>query len=352
MTSQLIQAIVIGVDTHKDTHVAVALDSRGATLGSRSVAATLPGYLELEHWALTFGKVEAFGIEGTGSYGTALSRLLLDHGHRVIEVSRPNRLVRGRHGKNDHLDAEGAARSVLNGQATAVPKPHTGAVEMIRQIKIVRDTAVKSRSQAMVTLKSLMITAPAPLREALGQCRGRMALIRLIAAFRIGKERTLISSTKPAMRSLARRWLFLHDEIAALDRELDTLVAGKAAGLHAAHGIATMTLVDMLILIGDDPTRIKSEAALARLCGVCPIPASSGRTNRFRLNRGGNRQANAALYRVAIVRMRNHPPTLAYVAKRTAEGKTKSEIIRCLKRYIVREIFNALCQPKVAGLAT
>nr|WP_267298747.1 transposase [Neokomagataea thailandica] len=118
------------------------------------------------------------------------------------------------------------------------------------------------------------------------------------------------------MRSLARRWLALHDEIAALDRDLDPLVESKAAGLHAAHGIATLTIADMSILIGDDPARIRSEAALARLCGVCPIPASSGRTNRFRLNRGGNRQANAALYCVAIVRMRTHPPTLAYVEKK------------------------------------
>ncbi|GBR49743.1 IS110 family RNA-guided transposase [Neokomagataea thailandica] len=346
MTSQRVPTIIIGVDTHKDTHVAVALDSQGTTLGHRSITADMDGYLELEQWAVTLGQIKAFGVEGTGSYGAGLSRLLLTRGHRVIEVSRPNRLIRAQHGKNDHFDAEGAARSVLNGQATALPKPHNGTVEMIRQLKIVRDTAVKSRSQAMVTLKSLIINAPTALREKLGKCRGKMALIRTIAAFRISQERTLLSLTKTAMRSLARRWLALHDEIAALDCDLDPLVESKAAGLHAAHGIATMTIADMLILIGDNPARIQSEAALARLCGVCPIPASSGRTNRFRLNRGGNRQANAALYRVAIVRMRTHPPTLAYVAKRTANGKTRSEIIRCLKRYIVREIFTALCRPK------
>lgn len=351
MTPHLVPTIVIGVDTHKDKHVAVALDGQGTTLGCRSIKADTGGYLELEQWALSFGKIKAFGVEGTGSYGAGLSRLLLARGHRVIEVSRPNRVIRARHGKNDHFDAEGAARSVLNGQATAVPKPHDGTVEMIRQIKIVRDTAVKSRSQAMVTLKSLIINAPAALREKLGKCRGKMALIRLIAAFRISREGTLLSSTKTAMRSLARRWLALHDEIAALDRDLDPLVQSKAAGLQAAHGIATMTIADMLILVGDDPARIKSEAALARLCGVCPIPASSGRTNRFRLNRGGNRQANAALYRVAIVRMRTHPPTLEYVVKRTADGKTRGEIIRCLKRYIVREIFNALCRTREVGLA-
>ncbi|WP_336947553.1 IS110 family transposase [Asaia sp. HN010] len=349
MTPHLVSTIIIGVDTHKDKHVAVALDGQETTLGCRAIKADTGGYLDLEQWALNLGKIKAFGVEGTGSYGAGLSRLLLARGHRVIEISRPNRLIRARHGKNDHLDAEGAARSVLNGQAAAVPNPYDGTVEMIRQLKIVRDTAVKSRSQAMVTLKSLIINAPAALREKLGTCRGKMALIRLIAAFWISQEWTLLSSTKTAMRPLSRRWLALHDEITTLDRDLDHLVQGKAAGLRAAHGIATMTIADMLILIGDDPARIRSEAALARLCGACPIPASSGRTSRFRLSRGGNRQANAALYRVAIVRMRTHPPTLAYVAKRTADGKTRGKIIRCLKRYIVREIFNALCRTKKVG---
>ena len=150
------------------------------------------------------------------------------------------------------------------------------------------------------------------------------------------------------MRALARRWLILHKEIQTHDKELERLVVAKAPSLMASHGIATMTVAEMLILVGDDPSRIKSEAALAKLCGVCPIPASSGKTNRFRLNRGGNRQANAALYRVAIVRMRNHEPTVAYVRKRTRDGKTKSEIIRCLKRYIVREIYRHICAPKTA----
>lgn len=148
------------------------------------------------------------------------------------------------------------------------------------------------------------------------------------------------------MRSLARRWLMLNDEVTGHDKELKALVEAKAPSLMASHGIATLTIAEMLILVGDNPQRIRSEAALAKLCGVCPIPASSGKTNRFRLNRGGNRQANAALYRVAIVRMRNHEPTLAYVRKRTKDGKSKSEIIRCLKRYIVREIFTHLCRPK------
>ena len=339
-------AIIVGIDTHKSTHVAVAIDTQGARLAALSIPANSKGYLELERWSRSLGDVEAFGIEGTGSYGAGLSRLLLGQGHKVVEVCRPNRQLRYQHGKSDSLDAEGAARSVLSGQAAARPKAQTGSAEMIRHLKIARDTAVKSRSQAMVTLKTLIINAPTELRDVVDQVEGKVALIRHIAAFRPGEIKSTTASAKAAMRALAWRWLALHEEIQAHDKELERLVAERAPGLLASHGIATMTVAEMLILVGDDPTRIRSEAALAKLCGVCPIPASSGKTNRFRLNRGGNRQANAALYRVAIVRMRSHEPTLTYVRKRTREGKSKREIIRCLKRYIVREIFSHLCQPE------
>ncbi|WP_033923513.1 IS110 family transposase [Sphingomonas sp. 37zxx] len=338
--------IIIGVDTHKATHVAVAIDANGSRLACISAPATTKGYLTLESWASALGTIAAFGIEGTGSYGAGLSRHLLAQGHKVVEVTRPNRQLRYQHGKTDSIDAEGAARSVLAGQAAAEPKTQTGSVEMIRHLKIARDTAVKSRSQALVTLKTLIINAPASLRDALDQIGGKMALIRHIAAFRPGAITSTTAPAKTAMRALAQRWLALHDEVQGHDKALEHLVVARAPALIASHGIATMTAAEMLILVGDDPTRIRSEAALAKLCGVCPIPASSGKTNRFRLNRGGNRQANAALYRVAIVRMRNHQPTLAYVSKRKTDGKSNREIIRCLKRYIVREIFAHLCRPE------
>lgn len=222
---------------------------------------------------------------------------------------------------------------------------------MIRHIKIARDTAVKSRSQAIVTLKTLIINAPAGLRETLDQIRGKVGLIRHISAFRLHEINSPLASAKAAMRALARRWLWLHEEIIAHEKELERLVTERAPDLMQSHGIATLTVAEMLILVGDDPTRIHSEAAFAKLCGVCLIPASSGKTNRFRLNRGGNRQANAALYRVATVRMRSHKPTLSYAKKRTKDGKSKSEIIRCLKRYIVREIYSQLCVPKSVEIA-
>jgi len=338
--------IIIGVDTHKSTHVAVAINEQGARLAAISVPANPKGYKELRNWSQSMGTVQAFGIEGTGSYGAGLSRYLMSLNHNVIEVTRPNRQLRYQHGKNDTLDAEGAARSVLSGQAIAAPKTQTGSVEMIRHLKVARDTAVKSRSVAMVTLKTLIINAPAALRDGLDQIRGKVALIRHVAKLRSGPITSTTASAKAVMRALARRWLMLNEEILDHDKELRTLTEQKAPSLFESHGIATLTIADMLILIGDNPTRIHSEAALAKMCGVCPIPASSGKTHRFRLNRGGNRQANAALYRVAIVRMRSHEPTLAYVQKRTKDGKSKSEIIRCLKRYIVREIFRHLCRPK------
>jgi transposase len=219
--------IIIGVDTHKSTHVAVAINGQAARLAAVSVPANSKGYMELNNWSRSLGSVQTFGIEGTGSYGAGLSRYLMSQGLNVVEVTRPNRQLRYQHGKNDSLDAEGAARSVLSGQAIAAPKTQTGSVEMIRHLKVARDTAVKSRSVAMVTLKTLIINAPAELRDGLDQVKGKIALIRHIAAFRPGAITSTTASAKTAMRSLARRWLMLNDEVAEHDNELKTLVEAK-----------------------------------------------------------------------------------------------------------------------------
>jgi transposase len=338
--------VIIGVDTHKHTHAAVALTALGARLGTITIPVNRKGYQELETWARSFGPVRAYGVEGSGSYGAGLSRFLQASGHTVIEVNRPNRQLRYQQGKSDPLDAEGAARAVLSGQADARAKPGTRTVEMIRHLKVARDTAVKSRTQAMITLKALIVSAPAALREQLEGIAGKMALIRHLAALRPGALTSPTASAKAALRALAQRWLTLDAEIKAHDAHLDALTAACTPTLRTAYGISTGTAAEMLILVGDQPDRIRSEAAFAKLCGACPIPASSGKTIRHRLNRGGNRQANAALYRVVIVRMRSHPPTLAYVRRRTREGKTKLEIIRCLKRFVAREIFGYLCGAK------
>jgi transposase len=311
-----------------------------------TLLASSRGYHEMESWAQSLGPVRAFGIEGTGSYGAGLARFLQERGHNVIEVNRPNRQIRHQHGKNDPLDAENAARAVLSGQARAAPKSGTSSVEMIRHLKVARDTAVKSRTQAMVTLKTIIVNAPAALRESLDGLTGKMTLIRHLAALRPGAMTSPTASAKATLRALARRWLMLDAEIKSHDADLDTLTTACAPTLKEAHGMSTGTAAEMLILVGDNPERIRSEAAFAKLCGACPIPASSGKTSRHRLNRGGHRQANAALYRVVIIRMRSHPPTLDYVRRRTAEGKGKMEIIRCLKRFVAREIFGYLCRAR------
>ncbi|MEE4211507.1 MAG: IS110 family transposase [Parvularcula sp.] len=343
--------IIIGVDTHKSQHIAVAIDGHGARLGRMSLPTTRQGYRDLDTWATSFGSVRAFGIEGTGSYGAGLSRDLLARGHTVLEVVRPNRQLRYLHGKSDDLDAEGAARSVLNRQATARAKTQTGSSEMIRHLKVARDSAVKAQSQAMITLKTLIVNAPTELRDTLDAVRGRVALIRHVAALRPGPITSPLASAKAAMRALARRWLALHAEVQGHDQALERLVQDRAPRLTDAHGIATMTAAEMLILVGDNPERIKSEAALAKLCGICPIPASSGKTKRMRLNRGGNRQANAAIHRTAVIRLRDEPRTQSYAARRTKEGKTRREITRCVKRYIVREIYRILCTPEAPKAA-
>jgi transposase len=334
--------IIVGVDTHKDTHAAVALNALGARLGSTTVPVNRAGYRRIETWAQSFGTVAAFGIEGTGSYGAGLARALREAGHRVLEVNRPDRSARRRHGKSDTLDAEAAARAVLAGQARAEPKSGTSSVEMIRHLKIARDAAVKAKTQAMQTLKSIIVSAPADLREQLEGIHGRVTLVRHLAALRPGPMTSTTASAKAALRATARRWLILHQEIEGHDRCLDALVSATAPQLTAAPGIANTTAAELLLLVGDNPERIRSEGAFAKMCGTCPIPASSGRTNRHRLNRGGNRQANAALHRIVVTRMRVHGTTIDYVARRTREGKTKQEIMRCLKRYVAREVFGLL----------
>ena len=336
--------IIIGVDTHKLTHAAVAISALGVRLGAITIPASTNGYRALQAWARSLGPLRAFGIEATGSYGAGLARFLREHGHPVLEVNRPNRQGRHQRGKDDTLDAESAARSVLAGQATALPKSGTSTVEMIRHLKVARDTAVKARSQAMNALKSLIISAPSALREQLAGLTGAR-LLRHLAALRPGPLTSTTASAKTSLRALARRWLALNTEIKAHDAQLLRMTRELAPEPVQAHGMGAGTAAEMLILIGDNPERIRSEAALAKLCGACPIPASSGKTNRHRLNRGGNRGANAALYRVVIVRMQGHRPTLDYVRRRTAEGKTKREIIRCLKRFVAREIFGYLCRP-------
>ncbi len=341
--------VIVGVDTHKDQHVAVVVDGLGGRLAELFVPATNEGYTELLTWGAAHGRLVAFGVEGTGSYGVGLARFLRRHGHTVIEVSRPPRKAERRAaGKSDTIDAEHAARQVLAGTATATPKTADGDIETLRLLKVARDTAVKAHSQAMITLKATLVTASDELRASLEPLTN-FKLITACAAF---ESATDLADADVAMRhvlgSLARRWLVVHEEIKIHSRHLKQRTKAAAPALVAAFGIGPDIAAELLVAAGDNTNRIRSEAALAKLCGVCPIPASSGKTNRHRLNRGGNRQANSALYRAVIVRMRWHEPTIAYVKRRTTEGLSKREIIRCLKRYLAREVFKLLPPPATA----
>ncbi|MFI0772954.1 IS110 family transposase [Streptomyces sp. NPDC021218] len=358
MPSSFSTSVTLGVDTHADVHVAAALDQLGRRLGTLAVPSTPDGYARLESWASSMGTIDQVGLEGAGCYGAGLSRWLRQRGHRVVEVNRPDRQARRRRGKSDAVDAEAAARAVQAGNATAIPKTGDGAVEMIRALRVARRSAMKARTQAVNQLKSLIVTAPDTLRE---HVRGlqRAELIRTVTRWRPGAEPdTLAMVTKLAMRSIGLRYLRLSDEITELDRHLNRLVTQAAAELMAVKGLGAETVAALLIAVGDNPDRLRSESAFAHLCGVAPIPASSGKTSRYRLNRGGDRQANHALYMIAVSRMAWDPRTRAYVTRRTAEGKTKSEIIRCLKRHIAREIYRLLVpriptqQPSQQDLAT
>jgi transposase len=330
--------VVIGVDTHKFAHSAAALDDRGALLDTATFSADSAGYRRLIDWAAHLGESVTFAVEGSGCYGAGLVTAVRRHGVHVVEVMRTDRQDRRRRGKSDLLDAENAARAVLGGYADATPKAADGTVEMLRQIKVAKDAAVKARGAAMTSLKTVLINAPAELREAL-QPLPNMALIRRCAALRPGEVTTVVAATKHTLRAIARRWLTLTEEITSHEALLRILTDELAPQLTAAVGIGPDNAAELLLVLGDNADRIHSEAAFAKLCGVCPIPASSGKTQRHRLNRGGHRHANAALHRAIIVRMKYHHPTQAYVARRTAEGKTKLETIRCLKRLLAREIW-------------
>jgi transposase len=331
---------ILGVDTHLDFHVAVAVDHLGRRLGELSVPTTVKGYERLLRWAEGFGPLRCAGVEGTSSYGAGLARHLGAKGIEVLEVERPKRWQRSscRKVKSDPSDAESAARAVLAGETSGVPKSGDGRVEMIRALRAARRSAMKARTQAANQLQGLRVTAPEELRRRLRGLSTKK-LVSVAARFRFGDEpREVPTATKFALRSVARRYEALSAEIVELDAHLGRLVAQAAPGLVSLPGVGTENAATLLIVAGDNPRRLGSEPSFASLCGVSPIEASSGKVVRHRLNRGGNREANRALYMICLARMRRDRRTQGYVARRTAEGKSKREIIRCLKRYVAREV--------------
>lgn len=333
--------VTLGVDTHADTHVGALLDDVGRLLGTLSAPASPAGHLQLLRWARSHGDLRVAGVEGTGSYGAGLARFLVSNGVEVLEVGRPNRQERRRLGKSDPRDAESAARSVLAGTTLGTPKLSSGPVEAIRLLRVARRSAIKARVQAGNQLRSILVTSPEIL-----QLRFRSmptpALVKVCALLRPVLSSGTTAAPKFVLRSLSRRYLALSEEISALDQELLLAVAKASPELLSLPGVGPDTAGALLVAAGDNPERLRSESSFAHLCGVAPIAASSGKTERRRLNRGGNRDANRALHVIALSRMSFDHRTRAYVLRRTKEGKTKAEIIRCLKRYIAREVYKVL----------
>jgi transposase len=340
--AQAKRVITGGVDTHKDFHVAVALDDLGRLLGTEQFASGTAGYKKLLAWLSHFGRLEAVGVEGTGSWGAGLARYLASEGVKVLEVVRPKRQVRRRRGKSDPADAEAAARAVLAGEELGTPKAATGPVEAVRLLRIARRSAMKARIQAANQVHAVIDTAPEVLRAELMGLSER-ARMQKAARLRPDDPSTPLGAAKLALACLAKRWTALSAEIAALDAELAKVVATTAPSLVALKGVGVETAGSLLRAVGDNPARLSSEASFAALCGTSPVAASSGRhQERHRLNRGGDREANTALYMIVLCRLAWHQPTKDYMARRTAEGKTKKEVIRCLKRYVARAAYRAI----------
>lgn len=332
-----------GVDTHKELHVAAVIDAGEQVLGTRSFSTTRAGYRAMLAWTAQFGELARIGIEGTGSYGAGLTRHLAKAGVVILEVDRPDRSDRRRKGKDDDLDAISAARAALHQQRTVTPKSKGGAVESLQVLRVGRAHAVRERRSALQLLRMTIISAPEELRDQIRNLT-RMQLIRTLAAWRpdVSNATDPVTAYRVTLKSLARRYLELSDEIADLDELINPIVEALAPQLLARTGIGIEVAGQMLVTAGGNHDRMKSEGAFAMLCGVAPLPASSGMTQRHRLNRGGDRQANRALHLAVISRLRLDPKTQAYVAKKTAQGHSKLEIIRCLKRYLAREVYYLL----------
>jgi transposase len=339
------QRITGGVDTHSGTHHAAVVLMNGRRLADAEFPATAAGYADLLAWMRSFGRLHAVGVEGTGSYGAGLARHLRGQGVVVVEVNRPDRRQRRAKGKSDPLDAYAAAEAVLAGRATTVPKAGDGIVESIRALHLVRAGAIKARTACSNEMKALVVTAPAQLREQLPtRSAGRLA--QACASLpRPGDLADPAGGVTAALRRLAARHHALTAEISEADAQLAGLVKQARPDLLAIRGVGVETAAQLLSTCGDNPDRLHSDAAFASLCGVSPVPASSGKTRRHRLNRGGDRQTNRALYMIVITRMGHDTRTRAYVRRRTADGLSTKEIIRCLKRYVAREIYKALTRP-------
>ncbi len=331
--------IAVGVDTHKERHYAVALDQVGQLLAELSFAATAAGYAELQHWAeqLVDARQLVFGLEGAGSWGAGLCQHLQHAGYLVLEVERPRRKDR-RAGKSDRIDALAAAKCVLSGEHVSTPR-RRGILTAIRALLIARRSAVAERTRVLNQLQALNATAPISLRERIGEGTGKQLERRILSmrsrSAATSEERIVFS----VMRDLAAHSRNLGADAKRYEHQLADLIRSLDATLLDEPGIGPISAAKLLAF---DPSRFTSEGAFARCNGTAPIPASSGKTVRYRLNRGGDRQANNAIHTIAIIRAKHQPETRAYLERRMHQGKTKREALRSLKRHISRELYQRL----------
>ena len=332
--------VVAGADTHADTIHVAAITMTGAAISDREFPTTRSGYAAAIRFLTSSGQVQRIGVEGTASYGAGFTRALTAAGLEVVEVTRAVKSTRRLKGKSDPLDAYSAARTTLAGDGLATPKDDTTAG--LRALHIARRSAIKHRTAVINQIKAILISAPEEVRE---KYRG-LTILRLVEAISRcrpdAQADPWAQSVLVAAKMLAQRVQFLQTQAEALQEQIDALVTDANPGLRAAYGVGADTAAQLLITAGTNPHRLHSEAAFAALCGAAPVPASSGKTNRHRLSRGGDRAANNALFRIALVRMSNHQPTKDYVQRQQALGHTRMEILRKLKRAIAREIFKLL----------
>ena len=315
----------------------------GGVLGVESFLTTAAGFEELTEWLESFGPLERVGVEGTGAYGAGLARHLRRQGVEVIEVDRPNRQLRRMQGKSDTVDAVEAGRAVLSGRASGIAKTADGNTEAMRALLIAKRSIRESRITYLNQIRHLGFCGPDALREQFRHVP-KTTLARQAAALRPRRGGDVVTfATKTAMRSLGRRVQDADADARMIDKLLRELVEATAPSLLELYGCGVDTAAILLVAAGDNPDRIRNEAAWAHLCGVAPLPATSGKVvDRHRLNRGGNRQANHALWRIVFTRIASEERTQHYVERRLAEGRSRAEIIRILKRYVARETFKHL----------
>nr|WP_026919814.1 IS110 family transposase [Gordonia polyisoprenivorans] len=335
------QPVYAGVDTHKDTHHAGIVDDDGRQISDAEFGTDRAGNEAMLEWLAQWW-VHQVAVEQTGSYGLGLTTVLREHGYTVKELNRPDPTVRATVGKSDPVDAYTAAQAARTGRADITPKDHSGIVESIRMLSTARASAVKARSVALNQIRDLVITAPV-LREKLTGLTTRK-MVAVIWSWRPnrGESGDPVQGAKLALRGIAGRVRDLDTEIKAYDTQLNTLTRRAAPRLRARPQVGPMIAAQLLVTVGQCPDRIGSDAQFARLAGIAPIPASSGKTSRMRLHRGGDRHANSAVHLVVIGRLRKHENALAYREKRRAEGMADKDIIRAMKRLVARELFYAL----------